>query len=163
MVIPLHRQPEAEPSRSVLRARPLARRTSRLGEAIERAGVSKCAVARAWGVDERVVREVVAGVLPLTEQRLDALPASVAIAFYSAAIERRQEASPMTNLPPERHLGIISRRFAELVTELTDAIADASFTADEKRAVLKRIRAEIAVLEAFGRELEAELRAEAGK
>ena len=154
---------EAEPAPPADRARHLVRtpRVCRLGAAIERAGSSKCAVARGWGVDERIVRDVCAGLRPLDEQRLDALPASVAIAFHSAAIERRQENMPTPNMPPERHLAVISRRFSELVCDLTEAIADETFTPEEKRGVLKRIRAEIAVLQAFEREIVVDL--EAGK
>lgn len=147
------------------RPRYLARteRVSTLGAAIDRAGSSKSAVARACGVDERIVRDICAGLRPLTEERLRACPPSVERAFYETRLEELDEGAPASGMAPALHVVLAGERHGELCSVTRQALVDAVFTCEEKRTVRKRARAVIAVVQAFVRDLDREIAAEEGR
>ncbi len=74
-------EPESSPRLTKPRAKPLGRtvRPSSVlfGRVLDERDKTNGQVARAWGVDERVVRDVRAGRKPLTVERLMASPRSV--------------------------------------------------------------------------------------
>jgi hypothetical protein len=149
----------------VVRARHLARtaRVSRLGAAIERAGSTKAAVARAWGVDERIVRDVCAGLRPLDERRLDACPASVRKAFHEAALEGLDDGAPASSVRPELQALTLTAMRGKLCGELVAALADGRIDSREAKALLRRVWPELDGLRALARVLDALAKSEAGR
>lgn len=91
--LPLPRVPRPKPISRGAEPRHVVRGI-RLVAAIKAGRSSRCAVARAWGVDESVVREVCRGDLPLTQEREDALPVAVLVAYRVAELERLCQVTP---------------------------------------------------------------------
>lgn len=125
-----HATQGAEPQ---ARARPLPRaQPSVLGDAIADAGMSVRGVASHVGIDESILRDVVAGRRPIGEARIRSLPPSVRAAYLA----RLADEPPPSGLTLEQHVlrdgelhGLVC---VETRTALLDGVVD-----DEE---LRRIR-----------------------
>lgn len=117
----------AEPVRPKLLAR-TARENSAtlaaLNAALEATSTTSSALARAWSVDESIVRDVRAGLRPLTAERLDACPRGVVAEFARRLLAGCEDAAPVSRAPVSLHVLDAASHAGRLAEAVRDAEAD---------------------------------------
>ncbi len=92
-------------------------------QALEATGTTSVALARAWGVNERVVRRVRDGQTPLSGERIDRSPVGVRKMFARLLLEDARGAKPIEHARPDRHALRLAARAGELAQAVHDATA----------------------------------------
>lgn len=127
---------------------------------IAAAGASEPMVAKHLGVSPTLVRGLRSGAKEVTLARVLEMPRSIADAVLDKARRALDDEAPPSGMTPERHALAIGAAYGSFVRELHEALADNSLSAEERRAIVRRVHGEIECLRAFERELEREMRAE---
>lgn len=124
-----------------------------LEAAIVSAGSNASAAARALGVDEAIVRRIVAGGAPLTWERITSLPPSVERALLEARLRELADAAPIPAPPASaaRRLNIAEGRASEALDE---ALLDGEIDEGERRSLLPIVSAVVNCANALARSVE---------
>lgn len=132
------------------RARELVARV--WSDAQEATGTSNCDLARAWGCDEKVARNVRAGLAALTGSKVRRAPRRQGLEFLRRLTAELAGEAPTSCLTPEGQAQVVLGDAGEAVAALARALPG-GIDASESREVLVSLRR----LMRAGRELEAQL------
>jgi hypothetical protein len=81
-------------------------------------------VARAWSVDERIVRRVLLGEAPLTHERIASLPREARRAYLTAQLASLDDSAPVSLAPVEQQALRATAAVGELAETVTEALSD---------------------------------------
>lgn len=107
--------------------------------ACTQAGLSNADVARAWCVDERIVRDVRAGARPLALHRLDALPSALRATFARLLLDHAEteDGDGPSSLCVVRGAVAVGAATGSLERVVLDATADGVVDEREAREIVR--------------------------